>query len=70
MKSSEIMRMAECGFIEKGRIVRDQDGNDFIFTGKTFQLYNTEAFNVDKYFGLAINDDWEITEFVYTERED
>jgi len=63
MKSSELMKMAEDGLIEKGRIVVDGDGCEFIFTGKSFQLYDSDKVELEKYYGLCVGDNWQITDY-------
>lgn len=60
MKSSELMKMAEKGLIEKGRIVIDQEKNEFVFTGKSFQLLSKAEKN--KFYGLCIDDSWIIAD--------
>jgi len=66
MKSSELMKMAEDRVLTIGRIVRDREGTEFIFTGKTFQILDKENSKPNKYYGLCVDDDWTITEYVET----
>jgi hypothetical protein len=59
MKSSELMKMAEDGEIEIGRVVVDQDDNEFIFCGKMFQYLGYVKENM--VYGLCVDDDWKLT---------
>jgi hypothetical protein len=67
MRSSELIKMAEDGLIDAGRIVTDQNKNEFVFTGKSFQLLDEEKANPEKYYGLCVDNDWEITDEIMSE---
>lgn len=67
MKSSELMNMAEEGSIQKDTIVIDQEGNEFVFTGKSFQLLDWGNRDKDKFYGLCVGDNWTITDEVACE---
>jgi len=58
--NSELWRMVDRNLIPKGAIIEDQEGNQLIFTGKSFQLYYTDN-NLDKeYVGFCKGDKWNI----------
>lgn len=63
MKSSELMMLAETQAIERGSVVVDQDGTEFVFTGRSFQVLDFESCDKDKYYGLCVDDEWTITDY-------
>jgi len=54
--------MVEINRIPKGAVIEDQDGNQLIFTGKSFQIYYTEINTDEKYVGFCKGDIWEIVD--------
>lgn len=55
MSNIELWMLAEQGKIKQWSIFRDEEGNEIIWTGKSFQAY-TE--NDDKYIGMCLGDKW------------
>ena len=60
MRSSELMMLAENGGIEIGEVVVDQDDNEFVFTGKSFQLLHIEKASDGLFYTLCVGDDWKL----------
>lgn len=61
MRSSELMLLAEEGSIKVGSVFRDQEGNDFVFTGRTFQPI--EEPDPERYYGLCTDDVWTMCDY-------
>lgn len=57
MSNIELWSKAESGDLTVGSIFEDQEGNQIIFTGKSFQIYYTELEN--RYVGLCVGDIWD-----------
>jgi hypothetical protein len=55
MSNSELWVLAEQGNIEQWSCYQDQEGNEIIWTGKSFQS-NTDI--DDKYIGMCLGDKW------------
>ena len=51
----EIWKMAECGEITEGEVIEDQEGNQLVFTGKSFQPIEDSE---DRYVGMCVGDVW------------
>ena len=58
----ELWNMVEINRIPKGAVIEDQDGNQLIFTGKSFQIYYTNADLDEKYVGFCKGDIWRIVD--------
>jgi hypothetical protein len=54
----ELWQMAEDGVIERNEVFEDREGNQIIFTGKSFQTYYTDASKEEKYVGMCLGDSW------------
>lgn len=54
----ELWKQAEKGELEHGTIFEDEDGNQIIFTGHSFQVYYTENNTEERYVGLSVGDRW------------
>lgn len=52
----EIWDLAERGEVEEDMVFKDQEGNSFVFTGKSFQTLNDED---DVFRGFCVGDMWE-----------
>ena len=62
LKSSTLMKMAEDGLIREGCVVKDQQGIEFVFTGKSFQPLDWKNRNKTLFYGLCVDDEWTITD--------
>lgn len=62
MKSNELMKLAEDGLIQVGSVIIDQEKNEFVFTGKMFQLLDRDKAVAGRLYGLCVNDNWIITD--------
>ena len=58
MKNSELWKLAEEGRINQGDIFVDQERNELIFTGKSFQLHFTTKNERYEYVGMCVSDTW------------
>lgn len=58
MKNSELWLLAEENKINKGDVFIDEEGNEIIFTGTSFQVYFTEKDQRYQFVGLCLNDKW------------
>ena len=67
--NSELWRMVDRNIIPKGAIIEDQEGNQLIFTGKSFQLYYTDIDLDKKYVGFCKGDKWNIVDVNENELE-
>ena len=65
--NSQLWGMAEQNNIEKGSIFEDREGNQIIFTGKSFQLYYSDSDETEVYIGMCVGDTWE---FIGIEEDD
>lgn len=64
--NSELWQMVEENKVEKWSVFEDTEGNQIIFTGKSFQLYYSEIDESKKYIGMCLGDLWE---FIGVEEE-
>lgn len=55
----QLWKLAEDGEIELNSVFEDSEGNQIIFTGKSFQVYYSNTEN--KYVGMCVGDIWEFT---------
>lgn len=62
MKSSELMTLAEIGFLEDGDKFIDQDGNIIIFSGKSFYSADKyrfwELIEEERVVSMCVDDKW------------
>lgn len=56
--SAALWVMAELNMIDPESIFEDQEGNQMVFTGKSFQVYSTEVDETEQYVGLCLGDEW------------
>lgn len=56
----EIWKMAEEETLLKGTVIEDEHENQFIFTGKSFQLSFSLIDKKEKYIGFCVGDKWKI----------
>lgn len=56
MSNIELWTLAEQGKIAQWSVFKDNDGNEIIWTGKSFQAY-TEL--DEKFTGMCLGDEWE-----------
>jgi len=68
--NSELWDIMEKDFLPKGTIIEDQDGNQLIFTGKSFQIYYTDINTDEQYVGLCKGDKWFIVDIDESELEE
>jgi hypothetical protein len=61
MKNSELWALAEEGKINKGDIYVDQDENEIIFTGRSFQTFFTNKYDEYELVGMCIGDTWKFS---------
>jgi hypothetical protein len=72
LRTSYLWVLAENGKVKKGDIFVSSDGNEFIFTGKSFKLYFTEedvryafaGMNIDETWTFSRNDAFEVDSWV------
>ncbi|WZK93423.1 hypothetical protein [Bacillus phage BvP] len=62
--------MAELNMIDPESIFEDQEGNQMVFTGKSFQVYSTEVDETEQYVGLCLGDEWAYVGSVATKTEE
>lgn len=58
MVNSELWKLTEDGKVKKGDVFSDKEGNEIIFTGKSFQVYFTEQDDRYYYVGMCLEDEW------------
>lgn len=69
-KNSDLWLMAEKGELLKGTVVEDQDGNQMIYNGISFQTYYTEEDLEQYYIGFCLGDEWRIVGIDESDLED
>lgn len=57
--NSQLWAMAEQNKIGKRSVFEDSEGNQIIFTGKSFQLYYSDHDETKEYIGMCVGDTWE-----------
>ncbi|AYJ76026.1 hypothetical protein BSP14_151 [Bacillus phage BSP14] len=62
--------MAELNMIDPESIFEDQEGNQMVFTGKSFQVYSTGVDETEQYVGLCLGDEWTYVGSVPTKAEE
>jgi len=55
----ELWERAKLGYIKNNDIFEDQEGNQIIYTGISFQVWYTSLVESEIYIGLCKNDLWE-----------
>ncbi|WCS69023.1 hypothetical protein Goe17_01640 [Bacillus phage vB_BsuM-Goe17] len=68
--SAALWVMAELNMIDPESIFEDQEGNQMVFTGKSFQVYSTEVDETEQYVGLCLGDEWTYVGSVPTKAEE
>lgn len=58
MKNSKLWKLAQKGKINTGDVYTDQEGNQLMYTGNSFQLYYTKIDITKRYVGMCLNDTW------------
>lgn len=58
--NSDLWVMAERGMLEKNTIIEDLENNQLIFTGFSFQVFDTKENEEITYVGMTIGDEWKI----------
>lgn len=56
---TELWYLAEKGHILSTSVFEDQEGNQIVFTGVSFQLYYSDTDKNRKYIGMCVGDQWE-----------
>lgn len=54
----DLWKMAEQQKVVSGDVFEDQEGNQIIYTGTSFQVYFTDADTDKQYVGLCVKDRW------------
>lgn len=56
----QLWELAELGKIPKNGLFEDEEGNQMIWTGKSFQgIYREENIEQEQYVGMCLDDTWE-----------
>jgi len=67
--NSNLYSMVDRNMLPKNTIIEDKEGNQLIFTGKSFQVYYTEINLDEKYVGFCKGDIWRIVDIDESELE-